>query len=309
MRHSVVNILFAFFTALVLAGCGSHRTISDETFVEMFREMYLANTYCSNYDVKCDSLDIYTPIINKYGATTEEFVAKLTSFSKRKSARLSSVISAAIKEMEDESAKYKRLLEFDREISDEVILRATDSLFADTLIVVERKADSLLLKKTYAAKEGTYKLDMNYEIEDRKEEQAYFASITVRDKFTGERVSNSRYILMSGHESRINMSVNVALADRHREVCVRMVNLAGVDRMPRITVKNVSIRYIPTIEVARKIVFEERFAYKPYMAAVEDYSAIEWCSPSLESGRMLLRSADTYARRSEADTAENHVER
>ena len=92
MKHVFRYIALLATVALVAVGCSKSKIIPDRELENITREMFLVNAYAKAQRVDTDSLDIYTPILNKYGYTQEDFFNTLANFQKRKSARLSDVV-------------------------------------------------------------------------------------------------------------------------------------------------------------------------------------------------------------------------
>ena len=72
--------------------------------------MFLVNAYAKAQKLHTDSLDIYTPILNKYGYSQDDFFNTLANFQKRKSARLSDVIEGTIASLESMANGYEQKL-------------------------------------------------------------------------------------------------------------------------------------------------------------------------------------------------------
>ena len=73
MKHVVKYILTLVVGIFVLVGCSDKRIISDSDLEKITEEMFLVNAYASAHSINTDSLDIYTPILQKYGYTQEDF--------------------------------------------------------------------------------------------------------------------------------------------------------------------------------------------------------------------------------------------
>ncbi len=92
--------------ALLLAGCTQRAIIPDSELVQIFRDAFVVNAYTSEQKISLDSLNIYEPIFESYGYTTQDVQYTIGNFSKRKSARLSDIVEGAIKILEREGLVY-----------------------------------------------------------------------------------------------------------------------------------------------------------------------------------------------------------
>lgn len=72
--------------------------------------MFLTNAVAQQQHIHTDSLDVYTPILERYGYTQEDFFNTLANFQKRKSARLSDIIESSIASLESLSEGLERKL-------------------------------------------------------------------------------------------------------------------------------------------------------------------------------------------------------
>ena len=107
MKHAIRYITLVLAAALLLAGCSKKNIIPDSDLEKITKEMFVVNAYAANQQLNTDSLDIYTPILKRYGYTHEDFFNTLANFQKRKSARVSDVVEAAIASLEGLSSGYE----------------------------------------------------------------------------------------------------------------------------------------------------------------------------------------------------------
>ena len=100
------RILLLLLVVLLLPTACKRRTIiPDDELALIFHDAYLTNAYIEREHIEYDSLNLYAPIFAHYGYTTEDVQFTIGNFSKRKSARLSDVVEAAIDLLEAEG-KY-----------------------------------------------------------------------------------------------------------------------------------------------------------------------------------------------------------
>lgn len=145
MKKKLTYILLCV-TALMTTACGRPKIIPDDELAQIFSEAYIQNAYLAAFSRGHDTLDIYTPIWERYGYTEEDMRFSIGNFSKRKSAKLSDVVDQAIRIIEKERAMAnhkKAVRDTLREIGRQKFVR---TIYYDTLIRVRRVADTAGLK-------------------------------------------------------------------------------------------------------------------------------------------------------------------
>ncbi len=148
-------------------GCKRDRIIPDDTLADIFHDAFLVNAYVGVKHLDLDSLEIYEPVFEKYGYTSEDVRTTVGNFSRRKSARLGSVVNMAIERLETESKKLEKavvILDTIREYSKRAYTR---QVYADTLISVKKRADSVRLSLVIEpVHKGDYVITYRYETDE-----------------------------------------------------------------------------------------------------------------------------------------------
>lgn len=153
-------------TAVALStACKRTSIIPDEELAMIFRDAFLTNAYIDHKGVRIDSLNLYTPIFDHYGYTTEDVQLTIGNFSKRKSARLSDVVERAIQLLEQEGLEYDRQVAILDTISDVAVRRAQRIVLEDSLIRVRSLKDTARLHFTIPAEAGEYKIEYYCEVD------------------------------------------------------------------------------------------------------------------------------------------------
>ena len=166
MKHAFYKIALFVVVALLLGGCSKRDIISDDDLKRITREMYLANAFADYEKMGTDSLDIYTPILARYGYSEQDFFNTLASFSKRKSARLSHIIEGAISSLEGLSEGYARKLRNLRYIDS--LAKAEcgyEVMFVEKISVKRMKDTARLHINIPVREEGEYVVTFNYLID------------------------------------------------------------------------------------------------------------------------------------------------
>ena len=172
-----------FYTALVavmlaVTGCRERRVIPDDTLADIFHDAFVLNAYVGEQHINIDSLQIYEPIFAKYGYTSEDVVHTIGSFSRRKSARLGTVVEKAISRLESESKVYSGKVVILDTIKNVAVRKSQRVVYKDSLIKANKRADSTQLRvNIFPVHKGHYSINYKYECEgdlDKYPRQAEF---------------------------------------------------------------------------------------------------------------------------------------
>ena len=130
--------------AMALGGCAGKKTIPDDTLSDIFRDIYIANAYADKNAprLKYDSINIYEPIMNSYGYTSQDFMHTIGNFSKRKSARIADIVEDAIVKLEAMDASLAYQVNVLDRIDSTAFARTKKVVLTDSLIQIRSLADS-----------------------------------------------------------------------------------------------------------------------------------------------------------------------
>ncbi|MBO7331053.1 MAG: DUF4296 domain-containing protein, partial [Alistipes sp.] len=143
------RIIATLGCVVALIACNRPQMISNKELAEIFHDAMLVNAYIQhNRQVELDSMNIYEPILAKYGYTKEDMHYTLNKISRQKSASLGNVADYMINTLTAESdvlaekvAKLDTIDNVARRRYEQVLLR-------DTAIVATTEADSTKLQIT-----------------------------------------------------------------------------------------------------------------------------------------------------------------
>ncbi len=196
----IKRVLSILLVAVMLGtvGCGKKNIIPDETLAEIFHDAFVVNAYIGEERIDLDSLQVYEPIFNRYGYTAKDVVYTVGNFSRRKSARLGTVVEQAISRLEKESKVYAKKVVILDTIRNVAVRTLTRTVYSDTLIKATKRSDSTALYiEVSPVQRGEYTISYSYNSEDdldkypRKAEfyfsdeygcRSGFTSITLREK-------------------------------------------------------------------------------------------------------------------------------
>ena len=161
----------------LLSGCHRHKFIPERELAAIFHDAMLVNAYVGLQGVDIDSLNIYEPIFEKHGYTTDDVRYTITNFSRRKNARLGDVAEYMIKQFELESQALKREVAKLDTINNVAERLFHTTLLHDTTVVISGKADTSKLHYIIPIKgEGVYDF-------------SFSCSINEPDKVRGRRLT------------------------------------------------------------------------------------------------------------------------
>ena len=163
MIKRVMAALIAVVVAVSITGCGKKSVIPDDTLANIFHDAFVVNAYIGEERLNLDSLKVYEPIFEKYGYTAEDVVYTVGNFSRRKSARLGSVVERAISRLESENKYYSQQIVILDTIQNVAVRTYTRTLYQDSLIKVTKRADSTRLQLEISPiSQGEYTITYNY---------------------------------------------------------------------------------------------------------------------------------------------------
>lgn len=152
--------------SLLVLACSRPKIIPDETLAEIFRDAYLTNAYINKRGLSVDSLDMYSPIFERYGYTAEDVRTTINNFSKRKSARLSDVVDVAADMLEAESARLGKEVAVLDSVNNIAMRRFTRTLYRDSTLHITNLRDTsqynIVIDNIHP---GEFRINMDYRVD------------------------------------------------------------------------------------------------------------------------------------------------
>ena len=146
MIKRILSAIIAIVMAVSITGCQKKRVIPDDTLANIFHDAFVVNAYVGEERINLDSLQIYEPIFEQYGYTAKDVVYTVGNFSRRKSARLGSVVEQAIARLERENKYHAQKIVILDTIQNVAVRTFTRTVYKDSLIKAVKRADSTLLR-------------------------------------------------------------------------------------------------------------------------------------------------------------------
>lgn len=249
MKHAIVKIFVVLCGVVAMAGCSRKTIIPDKDLERIAREMFLVNAYANSERLKTDSLDIYTPILQRYGYTHEDFFNTLANFQKRKSARLGDVIEASIASLESLADGYEQKLRDLKYVDSLAKAQCKEEFFRmDKKITVRRLRDTTKLQLVLPIKdEGEYIFSYYYFIDSLDQNKRLQASHAIYNK-DGVRTYLTRPHLL--REDTTFYEITFRPQKGAKELHLTLADYARREDSPHIWVDSIRIYYLPSSEVA-----------------------------------------------------------
>lgn len=180
MIKRAIHIVVLVMAILAVVSCRQKKIIPDDTLADIFHDAFVTNAYIGEERVNLDSLQVYEAIFARYGYTRQDVIYTIGNFSRRKSARLGTVVEKAISRLEEESKIYTQKVVILDTIKNVATRTFTEVIYRDSVIRASKRADSTALQIRIApAPKGEYTITYNYKCEGDIEKhprrmEAYF---------------------------------------------------------------------------------------------------------------------------------------
>ena len=214
------KILVALALLTLTASCSSRKMIDDKTLATIFKEAYITNAFLGVRYMNLDSLQIYEPILDKYGYTPEDLRYTIGSFSRRKSAQLGRVLRDAEDQLTEVAKVYEHKVVVLDTIKNVAIRTFKRTVHRDTLIEIKKRADTSKLNLTIEPLQpGTYSIRYKYsytkEEPKKKSNKKQAEEVTLRgamhiETYNGSRRSNYSYNLRPEETIRRTISADTS---------------------------------------------------------------------------------------------------
>ncbi len=253
------KIICSLFLLLFLVpSCVRRTTIPDDELALIFRDAFLVNAYVYDMKIKFDTMQVYQPIFDKYGYTSEDVAYTIGSFSKRKSARLGDVVERAIKLLEQGSKLYKAEAVIIDSIEQIALRRARRTIYHDSLVEYHSLADSARLKIVFdSLPAGSYTFKFNYLVDSIDNNRSSYRTMTwVEPTPTSGKKGLATSYLRKRADAKFERVVNYDTLTRN--VHWMLAESFEVKRSPHVTFRDVTLEYIPHTTEAVEALYREK---------------------------------------------------
>lgn len=244
--------------AALCTSCLRRTTIPDEELALIFRDAFLVNAYVLEHKVNFDTLQVYQPIFDKYGYTSEDVAYTVGSFSKRKSARLSDVVERAIVLLEKGEGLYKHEAMILDSIDVKAMRLATRTIYNDDLVEFHSLKDTTKLQiELDSLLPGKYKLNFDYIVDSLDTNRSSYRTLSWVDtpnskSRKGLSTSYLRKRSDSSHERTFNFDTLTS------KVVILLAESFETKRKPHVTFSNIEVTYTPLTEIAVEELFNNK---------------------------------------------------
>lgn len=243
MKKLPIIILLGICIA-IMSACNKTRTIPDEKLANILKEIYLVNAYStSNRGFRLDSVDMYTPILEKYGYTPDDLKNTLEHFSRRKSSRLSDVVNQAITDIDREYNYYYGRVAVADTLKNRAAEKFKQLVYSDTLIKVTHLRDTSKLRVKIPVHEGTYKIQYSYLIDTTDFNNALQTNHNVRDSLGRNLFSRTNWMTRI---ARTHYETDMEVPANGRNINIYFGGYGKTASEPNIRIDTLAIyRYLP----------------------------------------------------------------
>lgn len=255
---------------LGMTGCRKKNIIPDDTLAEIFHDAFVVNAYIGEERINLDSLQVYEPIFNRYGYTAKDVVYTVGNFSRRKSARLGTVVEQAISRLEKESKEYAKKVVILDTIRNVAVRTLSRTVYRDTLIKATKRADSTKLYiEISPIQRGEYTVAYTYNCKDDMEKYPRSAEFYFLDENNIRNGSSSISLRNNGFVNRTLVSrgdnrrlvLNLAKYVERRDYAAerkgkKKSKKKGRPKEQDLTIKNLKVSYKPNPDSAVDSLFE-----------------------------------------------------
>ena len=257
MQKKLIVIFALLLCIVALTDCSRRKSIPDDTLIDIFHDAYLTNAYLGIRSTRLDSLQIYEPILKKYGYTPSDLRYTIGNFSRRKSAQLGTVLRQVEDRLTEEARIYeKRVVVLDT-IKNVAIRTFQRRILQDSLIEVKKTADTAKLRIVISPLQpGTYTVRYKYTNGEKEKFKYHYRATMWIENHRKERRSNYSFRLTEEDQVRRTFSADrtssrLILSLGEFEEIKSLGKRKGVKfRRPKLTIRDLEVTYTPNDEYA-----------------------------------------------------------
>lgn len=290
MKRVITKLLVAAVTAVSVVCCSRQRVIPDAELAMIFHDAFLANAFLANERVLSDTVDVYGPIFEKYGYTVEDVQYTIGNFSKRKSARLSDVVNAAMLSLDKENIAYRTRVAALDTIDAIGRRRFEKTVYTDTLVMIRKAKDTVGTVVTIPVEEaGDYEVSFRYRLDsaDRNNNLRFdFYMINGRGRHRGDVVYRLKRGIRESYKRTFTADTSI------RKLVLDLNPYAEKFEKPGLRIDTLVVRrYLPS-----RIAFDSLYrSLFDYAVPADYYNHIESYNARMDSLRLAVDSVRAAA--------------
>ncbi len=244
--HSILAFCFLLF----LTGCGRSKTIPDDKLGKIFEDIFLVNSYYNTVggELQADSIDVYGPILKKYGYRVKDLTYTIENYSKRKSKRISDVVESSIRNLENAERYYAGLVTKMDTLEARALRKFARTVYYDTAARhIFSLDDTAGLRIEIPVREGNYRIDIAYFIDslDRNGRSA-----SVYELLDSSGIITNRRSRGLSTRTPANVSISVDTKPDDKTLRLRFAGYGPNMKDPHVTIDSILIVYTLPAKVA-----------------------------------------------------------
>ncbi len=249
--------LLCLMVMLTTIGCQKRNIIPDDTLADIFHDAFIVNAYIGEERINLDSLQIYEPLLKSYGYTAKDVVYTVGNFSRRKSARLGTVVEQAIARLEQESKEYAQKVVILDTIRNVAVRSLSRTLHTDSLIRIKKRADSTaLFVEISPIPQGEYIISYKYNCDENLDKEPRRAAFYFEDEH-GSRSNYTSFLIRK--DGRVNRAL---VANKENKVLkLDLGNFSNPKKYrpkkQNLEIRDLRVEYKPNEEIAIDSLFEK----------------------------------------------------
>lgn len=205
-------------SVLLWAGCSRTKNIPRSELKEIFKEAFIVNSYYQTNPrmmeaMMLDSLDIYRPILKRYGYTIRDLEHTVQNISKQKSRNLSDIVEKSIEELQKESQWLDQRVAALDTVDARVGRMFMQRVLYEERITAEEIRDTANLRINVPLKEGRYSLNYAYLLDSLEQNGNLRFTGMVYDSLGRRRNAFSQALSKKGRQRPPAHEIEVTAAD------------------------------------------------------------------------------------------------
>lgn len=265
-KKEMKRVLICLLTLLCIVGCSRKKEIDDQTLAKIFRDAYITNAYLGIKYFTIDSVQIYEPILDRYGYTAEDLRYTIGNFSRRKSAQLGRVLKDAEEQIAKEATYYEKEVVILDTIKNVAVRTFKRTVVNDTLITVKSLADTAKLRLVVEPlQKGMYSVRYKYtyqkeEVKKSKSSKKKSDELVLRGALNIES-EDGRTRNIYSYNLREDENIRRTISADHSDNRLVLTFAKPADarhkiRKPNIEIRDLVIEYTPDDELAIDSLFK-----------------------------------------------------
>ncbi len=256
------RVLIITLTLLCIVSCARKKEIDDQTLAKIFSEAYISNAYLGINYFNIDSVQIYEPILERYGYTPEDLRYTIGNFSRRKSAQLGRVLKDAEEQIKVFADIYEKEVVILDTIKNVAVRSMQRVVCKDSLISVKKLADTSKLKLVVEPLQpGMYSIRYRYTCEREKfKEKGKSKELSLRGAInieTNNGIHKNNYSYNLRDEENIRRTITTDTASKRLVITfAKTADQSKKMKKPNVTVTDLVIEYTPEENLAIDSLFK-----------------------------------------------------